>query len=121
MEKINLFVEAKNLILGKLDEAYPNPITIQDTEFGFYDNDVSEKRTIRAPIMDDVFTYLKEEGLIEFSSPEGRLPRVDLRLTVKGLNRPRNPVETYKEEGIKAGIGATVNTVAKAILNKYTS
>jgi hypothetical protein len=121
MEKRKLFVEAQNLIFAKLDAKYPNPITIQDTEFGFYENDISEKRDLRAPIMDDAFTYLKEEGLIEFSSPNGRMPRVDLKLTVKGLNRPRNPVEKYKEEGIKAGIGAALNTLAKAILNKYTS
>lgn len=122
MNQKELYNEAVGLILSKLDETYPEAIKLHDHELGFYEReDVSEARNIRAKIMSNAFNQLKKERLITFSSEPDRTPRLDLVLTEKGLNRPKNPVEAYKEDGVKAGISATTNAIGKAIVDKFTS
>ena len=84
------FEQAKALILNTLDRSYPEPTTLDDRDIGFYAReDISSERDRRARILDDAFSYLRQEGLIEYASPDGRIPRVDIKLTTKGLDRSR--------------------------------
>lgn len=71
--------------------------------------------------MSEAFNQLEKDRLITFSSEPDRIPRLDLVLTEKGLNCPKNSVEAYKEDGVKAGISATTNAIGKAIVDKFSS
>lgn len=91
-----LLISAQKLILTKLDQTYPTPITLDDREIGFYKPyDISQERNRRASALSDAFTYLKSEGLITYSSADDRIPRTDLKLTPKGVQRSPNPIELH--------------------------
>ncbi|MHB1332061.1 MAG: hypothetical protein ACYCY1_05645 [Sulfuriferula sp.] len=114
-----LLISAHKVILKKLDQTYPTPITLDDREIGFYGRyDLSKERDRRAMALNDAFTYLKSEGLITYSSDDDRTPRTDLKLTPKGVQRPLNPIDAYKEDGIKAAIGAVLNGLARIVQDK---
>ncbi|MCF7516664.1 hypothetical protein [Pseudoalteromonas sp. L21] len=122
MNKKELYNKAVGLILSKLDETYPEKIKLHDYELGFYEReDISDERNIRARIMSNAFNQLKKDRLITFSSEPDRSPRLNLVLTEKGLKRPKNPIEAYKEDGVKASISASANAIGKAIIDKLNS
>jgi len=123
MKGKQLHLEAKKQLLKYLDEAYasnPGGITIQGHEIGFYDNnDISADGINRRSILADVITQLKKDEIIKYSSPDNMRPITDLKLTPKGLTRPRNPIEAFKEEGIKSSIGAFLNALGRYLVKKF--
>lgn len=91
------FEEAKSLIFKILSVSYPNKITLDDRDIGFYDrNDIGQERNRRAKILDDAFRHLRQKQFIEYTSPDSRLPRVGLRLTALGLDEA-SPKKNYAE------------------------
>ncbi|AJF06289.1 hypothetical protein GSUB_06585 [Geoalkalibacter subterraneus] len=117
-----LLIEAKQIILKRLDASYPEEITLDDRNIGFFDSmDITPEANRRRSALNDAFTHLKEEGLIQFSSPNNRRPREGLKLTPSGALRVRNPIDAYKQDGIKAALGALANFVARVIEKKFTA
>ncbi|MCI0510951.1 MULTISPECIES: hypothetical protein [Chromohalobacter] len=115
-----LLIEAEQLILKTLDETYPLEITLDDRDMGFYRrNDISEEADRYRVALSDAFYYLKEKGLVQYTSADHQIPRHGLKLTPAGALRAKNPIEAFKDDGVKAAIGAVVNSLARAIEKKF--
>lgn len=122
MSNHRLFKDACKLILKTLDTKEPKGITLDEREMGFYRRaDISPERNTRAQILSDAFVYLRNEGLITYSSSERAFPKTDLKLTPKGMLRPRNPFDSYKEEGLKAAIKAALELAFKLLQDRFKS
>lgn len=115
-----LLVEAEQLILQTLDKTYPEPITLDDRDMGFYRReDISQEAKLRRLTLSDAFFHLKEKGLIQHSSKDHCIPRQDLKLTPAGATRARNPIDAFKADGVRAAINATANLLTRSIEKRF--
>jgi|TARA_Y100001973_G_C5189464_1_gene329968 hypothetical protein len=117
-----LHYEARKAILDYLDERSIEPrnqIEFFGTETSFKLSLQSNYGQARREIFFDALEELNEKGLITASSPLNELPIRGLRLTPKGLKRPRNPIEAYKDDGIKAGLAAIMSSIGRYLTKKF--
>lgn len=117
-----LHYDARKAILGYLDETSIrdcNQIDFTGKETSFYIDDISEYGQAKRQIFFDALNELNEEGLVTSSSTLERLPIHGLRLTPKGLKRPRNPIEVWKDDGIKAFMAACMSSVGRYLVKKF--
>ncbi|WEM43785.1 hypothetical protein PTW35_08405 [Photobacterium sp. DA100] len=118
-----LHYEARKAILKYLDEistkdSTRTKFTGTETEYDISDV-LSDYGCAKRQIFFDALSELEEEGFVTASSSLDNLPIHGLKLTPKGLKRPRNPIEEWKEEGLKAAIAAFMTTVGRYLLKKY--
>lgn len=117
-----LHYEARKAILDYLDGTRTkdhNQIIFFGRETRFDIDDISEYGIAKRQIFFDALVELQEEGLVTSSSTLDRLPIHGLRLTPKGLKRPRNPIEAWRDEGIKAFISACMSSIGRYLIKKF--
>ncbi len=89
-----------------------------ETEFDV-DSVHTEYGRAKRQIFFDALNELEEEGLVTSSSLIGNLPIYGLKLTPKGLKRPKNPIEEWKDDGIKAFLAASMASIGRYLVKKF--
>ncbi|ENO3966427.1 hypothetical protein ACBH03_004514 [Vibrio vulnificus] len=120
IKKVHL--EARKAILDYLEEVGLEPSSSRKftgRETSFEIDDISDLGTAKREIFFDALKELVDEGLVCSESGLGRLPIYGLKLTPKGIMRSKNPIEVWKEEGIKSAISASLNTFGRYLQSKF--
>ncbi|MGL6260074.1 hypothetical protein [Vibrio sp. WXL210] len=115
--------QAREAILKHLEEvafipSYERKFTGSETSFDISDYYSTEGRAKRE-IFFDALNSLYEDGLVTADSSIENLPIHGLKLTAKGINRAKNPIDTWKNDGIRAAISVTLSTLGRYLQTKF--
>jgi hypothetical protein len=117
-----LHYEARKAIFKYLDKTSItncNSIKFYGTETSFNINEPGDYGVAKRTIFFDALQELDNDLLITSSSSVNQLPIHGLKLTPKGLKRPKNPIEEFKDDGIKAFISASMSSIGRYLLKKF--
>ncbi|EII2405431.1 hypothetical protein Q5V20_004355 [Vibrio parahaemolyticus] len=120
IKKVHL--EARKAILDYLEEVGLEPSSSRKftgRETSFEIDDISDLGTAKREIFFGALKELVDEGLVCSESGLGRLPIYGLKLTPKGIMRAKNPIEVWREEGIKSAISASLNAFGRYLQSKF--
>jgi len=120
----HIHLEARKAILDYLETVAFEPSYsrgFSGCETSFEINDISKFGDAKREIFFDALKELKEEGFITCESDFNHLPIYGLKLTPKGIKRAKNPLEIWKDEGIKAALSASLNAFGRYLQAKFDS